>query len=114
MGEAKEEAVRTIIEFVKAPDMFQRLDIYLEFQTANSTLLKSYGLVHEDCITKMRLMSLVDLGSSGSGQIPYALIRDTLRISEDEVEMWVVKAITAKLNIRCTERVFSPAPVANS
>ncbi|XP_031268560.1 eukaryotic translation initiation factor 3 subunit M-like [Pistacia vera] len=151
MGEAKEEAVRTIIEFVKAPDMFQcdlldmpaigqlekdakyalvyqllkifltqRLDAYLEFQTANSTLLKSYGLVHEDCITKMRLMSLVDLGSSGSGQIPYALIRDTLRISEDEVEMWVVKAITAKLMdckmdqmnqvvivSRCTERVFS-------
>ncbi|KAJ0099703.1 hypothetical protein Patl1_21689 [Pistacia atlantica] len=162
MGEAKEEAVRTIIEFVKAPDMFQcdlldmpaigqlekdakyalvyqllkifltqRLDAYLEFQTANSTLLKSYGnnffvvlsfssLVHEDCITKMRLMSLVDLGSGGSGQIPYALIRDTLRISEDEVEMWVVKAITAKLMdckmdqmnqvvivSRCTERVFS-------
>ncbi|KAK0575161.1 hypothetical protein LWI29_034805 [Acer saccharum] len=76
MGEAKEEAVRTIIEFVKAPDMFQcdlldmpaigqlemdakyalvyqllkifltrRLDAYLEFQAANSNLLKSYGTV---------------------------------------------------------------------
>ncbi|KAL5805754.1 hypothetical protein ACOSQ3_028659 [Xanthoceras sorbifolium] len=150
MGEAKEEAVRTIIEFVKAPDMFQcdllempavgqlekdaqyalvyqllkifltqRLDAYIEFQAANSTLLKSYGLVHEDCISKMRLMSLVDLGSNESGQIPYALIRDTLRISDDEVETWVVKAITAKLIdgkmdqmnevvivSRCTERVF--------
>ncbi|KAL5741426.1 hypothetical protein ACOSP7_028158 [Xanthoceras sorbifolium] len=150
MGEAKEEAVRTIIEFVKAPDMFQcdllempavgqlekdaqyalvyqllkifltqRLDAYIEFQAANSTLLKSYGLVHEDCISKMRLMSLVDLGSNESGQIPYALIRDTLQISDDEVETWVVKAITAKLIdgkmdqmnevvivSRCTERVF--------
>lgn len=150
MGEAKEEAVRTVIEFVKAPDMFQcdlldmpavgqlekdakyalvyqllkifltqRLDAYLEFQAANSTLFKSYGLVHEDCISKMRLMSLVDLGSNESGQIPYALIRDTLRISDDEVETWVVKAITAKLIdgkmdqmnqvvivSRCTERVF--------
>lgn len=37
-------------------------------------------LVHEECITKMRLMSLVDLASGGSGQIPYALIRDTLRV----------------------------------
>ncbi|KAL4652830.1 uncharacterized protein LOC142621832 [Castanea sativa] len=150
MSEAKEEAVRTIVEFVKAPDMFQcdlldmpavgqlekdakyasvyqllkifltqRLDAYLEFQAANSTSLKSYGLVHEDCITKMRLMSLVDLASDESGQIPYALIRDTLRINDDEVELWVVKAISAKLIdckmdqmnqvvivSRCTERVF--------
>ncbi|XP_065855150.1 uncharacterized protein [Euphorbia lathyris] len=150
MGEAKEEAVRTIIEFVKAPDMFQcdlldmpavgqlekdgkfslayqllnifltqRLDTYLEFQAANSALLKSYGLMHEDCIAKMRLMSLVDLASHESGQIPYSLIKDTLRINDDEVELWVVKAITAKLiNCKmdqmnqvvivssCAERVF--------
>ncbi|KAG5227039.1 hypothetical protein OIU76_028161 [Salix suchowensis] len=150
MGEAKEEAVRTIIEFVKAPDMFQcdlldmpavgqlekdakyalvyqllkifltqRLDAYLEFQAANSALLKSYGLVHEDCIAKMRLMSLVDLASHESGRIPYALIKDILRIDDDEVELWVVKALTAKLIdckmdqlnqvvlvSSCTERVF--------
>ena len=85
------------------------------------------GLVHEDCITKMRLMSLVDLGSDESCQIPYSLIKDTLRvkasllfltlllpgvpstswlnilvqfclqIDDDEVELWVVKAITVKL-----------------
>ncbi|XP_028796596.1 eukaryotic translation initiation factor 3 subunit M [Neltuma alba] len=128
LSEAKEEAVRAIVEFVKAPDIFQcdlldmpavgqlekdakyalvyqllkifltqTLDAYLEFHAANSTLLKSYDLVHEECITKMRLMSLVDLASAGSGQIPYALIRDTLRINDDEVELWVVKAITAKL-----------------
>ncbi|XVF58451.1 hypothetical protein PTKIN_Ptkin07bG0068000 [Pterospermum kingtungense] len=150
MGEAKEEAVHAIIEFVKAPDMFQcdllglpavgqlekdakyalvyqllnifltqRLDAYLEFQAGNSTLMKSYGLVHEDCITKIRLMSLVDLGSNESGQIPYDHIKDTLRINDDEVELWVVKAITAKLIeckmdqmnqvvivSRCTERIF--------
>lgn len=38
------------------------------------------GLVHEDCIAKMRLMSLVDLGSNQSGQIPHSLIRDTLQV----------------------------------
>ncbi|KAG2710944.1 hypothetical protein I3843_04G049600 [Carya illinoinensis] len=128
MSEAKEEAVRAIVEFVRAPDMFQcdlldmpavgllekdaknaliyqllkifltrRLDAYLDFHAANSTLLKSCGLVHEDCITKMRLMSLVDLASDESGQIPYSVIRDTLRINDDEVELWVVKAITVKL-----------------
>ncbi|KAM0958440.1 hypothetical protein ACFX2C_023731 [Malus domestica] len=150
LSEAKEEAIRTIVEFVNAPDMYQcdllimpaveqlekdtkhalayqllkifltqRLDAYLEFQAVNSDLLKSYGLVHEDCITKMRLISLMDLGSDESGRIPYGAIKDTLQINDDEVELWVVKAITAKLMdckmdqmnqvvivSRCTERVF--------
>ncbi|KAB5561013.1 hypothetical protein DKX38_005970 [Salix brachista] len=178
MGEAKDEAARIIIEFVKEPDMFQccnfcfdvqmvgnenmcdlldmpavaqlekdakyalayqllkifltqRLDAYLEFQAANSALLKSYGitiglvqfshgcLVHEDCIAKMRMISLVDLASHESGRIPYTLIKDTLRIDDDEVELWVVKALTSKLIdckmdqmnqvvlvSSCTERVF--------
>lgn len=39
------------------------------------------GLVHEDCVTKMRLMSLVDLGSNESRQISYAIIRDTLQVN---------------------------------
>ncbi|XP_008805161.1 eukaryotic translation initiation factor 3 subunit M-like [Phoenix dactylifera] len=128
MNEAKEEAVRAVIEFVKSPDIFQcdlldmpavgqlekdgkyalvyqllkifltqRLDAYLDFHAANSTLLKSYGLVHEDCIMKMRLMSLLDFRSNDSGEIPYSVIKDTLRITDEEVEYWVVKAITSKL-----------------
>ncbi|XP_074272909.1 uncharacterized protein LOC141596609 [Silene latifolia] len=128
LSEVKDEAVNAIIEFVKAPDMFQcdlldmpavvqlendtkyspiyqlllifltqRLDAYLNFQTANSDMLKNYGLVHEDCVAKMRLLSLVDLASSESGQIPYAVIKDTLRVNDNEVEQWVVKAISAKL-----------------
>ncbi|KAI3462871.1 hypothetical protein Pfo_019534 [Paulownia fortunei] len=150
VAEAKEEAVHAVIEFVKAPDMFQsdlldmpaiaqlekdtkyslvyqllkifltqRLDAYLDFHSSNSDLLKSYGLVHEDCVAKMRLISLVDLGTNETGQIPYSLIKETLQIEDNEVESWVVKAITAKLLdcridqinqvvivSRCTERVF--------
>ncbi|KAK4765984.1 hypothetical protein SAY87_007626 [Trapa incisa] len=172
MSEAKEQSVKAIIDFLKAPDVFQcdlldmpavaqlendsqyssvyqllrifltqKLDSYLEYHAANSSLLKDYGLVHEDCVIKMRLMSLVDLGSSESGRIPYAVIRDTLQVNtilsvafdmppipiltcflqlnDDEVEFWVVKAISAKLLdckmdqmnqviivSRCSERVF--------
>ncbi|KAL3844591.1 hypothetical protein ACJIZ3_001994 [Penstemon smallii] len=150
MTEAKEEAVRTIIEFVKSPDMFQgdlldmpaiaqlekdaeyalvyqllklfltqKLDAYLDFHSTNATFLKSHGLVHEDCVTKMRLISLVDLVTNESGQIPYSLIKDTLQIEDNEVESWVVKAITAKLMdcridqmnqvvivSRCSDRIF--------
>ncbi|KAG0500722.1 hypothetical protein HPP92_000794 [Vanilla planifolia] len=96
-----------------------RLDAYLDFHSANSTLLKSYGLVHEDCITKMRLMSILDLSCNDTGEIPYSQIKDTLRVTDDEVEYWIVKAITSKimdckmdqihqvvLVSRRTERVF--------
>ncbi|KAL2623515.1 hypothetical protein R1flu_003720 [Riccia fluitans] len=149
-SEAKEDAVRAIIEFVKAPDMFQcdlldmlpvrqlerdakyapvyrlleifltsHLDAYLEFQTANAATIKNYGIVHEDAMTKMRLMSLTGLASKGSGEIPYSVVRDTLKVADDEVEYWIVRAIGSKLVeakmdqmrqvvliSRCTERVF--------
>lgn len=85
------------------------------------------GLVEEDCVAKMRLLSLVDLASNESGKIPYASIKNTLQVmfflveqdiktlitfflllirlikfvglqvNDEEVELWVVKAITAKL-----------------
>ncbi|KAH0881714.1 hypothetical protein HID58_069108 [Brassica napus] len=128
LGEAKEEAVRAVIEFVKASSIFQcdlldlpavaqlekdakyapvyqllkifltqRLNAYSEFKAANSECLQSYGLVDEDCVTKMRLLSLVDLASHESGKIPYTSIKDTLQVKEEEVELWIVKAITAKL-----------------
>lgn len=128
IGDAKEEAVAAIIEFVKSSDLYQcdllnmpavaqlekdekyqlvyellkifltqRLDSYLEFQSANSALLKGYGLVHEDCITKMRLMSLLDLSSRCAGEIPYHAIIDALKINDDEVEYWIVKAISCKI-----------------
>lgn len=150
LAEAKEEAVRAVVEFVKSPEMFQgdlldipaiaqlekddkyalvyellnifltqRLDAYLGFHSSDSNFLNSYGLVHEDCVAKMRLISLVDLGTHESGQIPYSSIKETLQIEDSEVEPWVVKAITAKLIDcridqinqvvivnRCSKRVF--------
>jgi hypothetical protein len=38
------------------------------------------GLVHEECVTKMRLMSLLDLSSCCSGEIPYSAIIDALKV----------------------------------
>ncbi|XP_010453700.1 PREDICTED: eukaryotic translation initiation factor 3 subunit M [Camelina sativa] len=128
LSEAKEEAVRAVIEFFKAPSicqcdlldmpavaqlekdpntapvyqllkifLTQRLDAFMEFQNANSGFLQTYGLVEENCVSKMRLLSLVDLASDESGKISYASIKNTLQVNEEEVELWVVKAITAKL-----------------
>ncbi|KAI3953711.1 hypothetical protein MKW98_017535 [Papaver atlanticum] len=152
MSEAKGEAVRAVMEFVKAPDMFQcdlldmpavaqleqdgnyawvyqllkifltqRLKAYIAFQAENDTAMTESGIVFEDCMTKMRLLSLADLGSNESGEIPYAMVANTLMIQDDEVEEWIVKAIAAKLLdckmdqlnqtvivSRCSDRLFGP------
>ena len=84
-------------------------------------MLAAQRLSHEDCVAKMRLMSLAALGAdTASGSVPYALIRDTLQVPAEDVERWVVKAISAKvleakmdqvrevvLITRCLHRVFS-------
>ena len=45
---------------------------------------------------KMRLLSLCTLASA-QREIQYSEIASRLEISEDEVETWSIKAITAKL-----------------
>eukprot|EP00850_Spirogloea_muscicola_P019612 SM000195S05259 [mRNA] locus=s195:3038:5010:- [translate_table: standard] len=108
---------------------------YLEFHAANPELIQSWGLVHEDCVVKMRLLSLTALANSAQhNEIPYSLIRQNLQLDDGDVEVWVVRAIAAKLieakmdqmrevavikyvallleevtNTRHTQRVFGPA-----
>eukprot|EP00959_Pyramimonas_sp_CCMP1952_P002231 46274-Pyramimonas_sp.AAC.1 len=100
-----------------------KLADYLSFHKANAQLFAKLNLSHDDVVTKMRLMSLAALASeSQSGEIPYALVKDTLQINDDEVETWVVRAISLKLLeakidqlremvvfSRCTQRVFGEA-----
>ncbi len=97
-----------------------RLQDYLAFQKDAADVLSAHKLSHDDCVAKMRLMSLAALGAeSASGNLPYALIRETLQVSAEEVERWIVKAIGAKvleakmdqvreavLITRCLHRVF--------
>eukprot|EP00270_Netrium_digitus_P018431 TRINITY_DN6_c0_g1_i1.p1 TRINITY_DN6_c0_g1~~TRINITY_DN6_c0_g1_i1.p1 ORF type:complete len:439 (+),score=138.75 TRINITY_DN6_c0_g1_i1:50-1318(+) len=100
-----------------------RLDAYYAFHQKNAAFMKEMGLVHEECETKMRLMSLASLAAeSQTGEVRYATVRDMLKIEEDDVEVWVVRAIAAKLLEgrmnelrqvilvnRCSHRVFGPA-----
>eukprot|EP00899_Mesostigma_viride_P010510 jgi/Mesvir1/19460/Mv10486-RA.1 len=101
-----------------------RLDDYLSFYKEQRAALAPYNLSHDDAVTKMRLLSLAALGAdkSAGGEVPYAVVRDTLQIEEGEVEEWVVRAISARLLearmdqkrqvviiSRCTHRVFGPA-----
>jgi translation initiation factor 3 subunit M len=67
----------------------------------------------------MRLLSLASLGSSNS-EIPYSIIQKSLQIEEQEVESWIINAISEKIMDakmdqlkhivivnRCIQRVFT-------
>ncbi len=86
-------------------------------------MLAAHQLSHDDCVAKMRLMSLAALGTeSAAGQVTYAHVQETLQVPAEDVERWVVKAIGARvleakmdqarqvvLITRCLHRVFGAA-----
>jgi len=92
----------------------------MAFQKEAADVLSAHKLSHEECVAKMRLMSLAALGAeSVSGTVPYAAVRDTLQVPAEDAERWVVKAIGAKVLeakmdqvrevlvvTRCLHRVF--------
>jgi len=97
----------------------EKLDSFLNFSQAHPEFLQSAGLAEAHCLHKMRLLSLASLGAE-SNEVPYALIAQTLQISEDDVEMWIIDAVSAKLleaklnqvkrvaNVSfCVQRVFT-------
>jgi len=54
----------------------------------------------EQCRTNMRMLSLCSLASEQyyqQGEIPYQAIADTLNISPDQVEPWVISAVSSGL-----------------
>jgi translation initiation factor 3 subunit M len=75
-----------------------QLQDYLAFQKECADVLAAHHLVHDDCVAKMRLMSLAALGTeSASGHVTYAQVQATLQVPAEEVERWVVKAIGASV-----------------
>lgn len=75
----------------------QTLTEYLAFSKAHMDVLKEYKLDHELCVSNIRLLSICSFSESSNQEIPYQTITDTLQIEADQVEVWVVKAITSNL-----------------
>jgi translation initiation factor 3 subunit M len=71
----------------------QTLTEYLAFQKSAGSFFKDNGLKEEDCAAFMRLFTLCSF-PTGFDEIPYATVAKKLSIKEDEVEPWVVKAVT--------------------
>jgi len=98
------------------------LESFEKFAENNPGFLDSVGLVYEDCVKKMRLLSLATLAAKHDSEVPYSIISQTLSIDEGEVEYWVILAIStnildAKLDQlrrvvlinRAAQRVFTKA-----
>jgi len=95
-------------------------DDLVKFNAENPDFIKSAGLDHEECVRKVRILSLATLAAANQ-EVPYPMIAKALGVSEDEVELWVIMAIgegilegkmdqLRKLLIvsRSLQRVFTP------
>ncbi len=75
---------------------FGKLADLLEYEKANPDVLGKHGIDREKAVRDMRLLSLSLLASEYE-EIPYGEVSQTLQVPQEEVEAWVVEAITAKL-----------------
>lgn len=97
------DAVKQLKDDAKHADLYELLVIfsrkaledYLAFHKTKASVLATYGLNHQDCMSNIRLLSLCSFVQRQ--EITYAQITKALQVPEDQVEMWVVKAITCNL-----------------
>lgn len=78
-------------------EVFQegKLQDYRAFPNKDAVLSK-YGLVDEECTRHMRILSLCSLAAE-TEEVPYDLVAKTLDVSPDEVESWVIAAVSSGL-----------------
>lgn len=74
----------------------KKLQDFQSFIASSKNTLSQYDLSQEDCIRHMRLLSLCSLATEHE-EIPYDAIASTLQIQEDEVEKWVIAAVSSGL-----------------
>jgi hypothetical protein len=79
-------------------DLFSKDDLaaFNTFCGSNAAVLSKLKLDKEACVVKMRLLSLCSLASR-QDSISYADIATCLQVGAEEVEMWAIKAMQAKL-----------------
>lgn len=95
------------------------LAVFMDFKAEHEQLLSKYEIDATVAQTKMRLLTFASLGID-SPDLTYEMIASGLQISEDEVEDWVISAISsglvdAKINqlkssvaiYRSTQRMFT-------
>jgi len=74
----------------------KKLQDFQSFIQSSKNTLSQYELSQEDCIRHMRLLSLCSLATEHE-EIPYDAIASTLQIQEEDVEKWVIAAVSSGL-----------------
>jgi translation initiation factor 3 subunit M len=72
------------------------LSEFNSFVSANSGFFTKFGISQDDCLRKIRMLSICTVGE-GNQEVPYSAIAAALGMDESEVERWVIKCISAKL-----------------
>jgi PCI domain len=72
------------------------LQAYQQFEAKNKGIFATHGIDANKVEYSMRLLALCALGSQQQS-LPYSLIASSLSVSEDEVEIWVVDAVSQGL-----------------
>jgi len=72
------------------------LELYSAFVAKNGSLFSKLNVNEEECLRKMRLLAICTVGD-GMQEVPYSTIQKALNMPADQVERWVIKAISAKL-----------------
>ena len=75
---------------------FGKLADFMAYEKEHPAVLAQHGVDREKALRDMRLLSLSLLAAEYE-EIPYAAVSATLQVPEEEVEGWVVQAITARL-----------------
>jgi translation initiation factor 3 subunit M len=91
-GDAAHGAVYQLLQVFS----FGKLGDLLAYEQSHPDVLARHGIEREKAVRDMRLLSLSLLASEFE-EIPYAEVSKTLQVPQEEVEAWVVEAITAKL-----------------
>lgn len=73
-----------------------KLEDFQAFTSKNASTLSDYKLSKDECIRHMRLLSLCSLAAEHE-EIPYGAIATTLQVPPEEVESWVITAVSSGL-----------------
>jgi translation initiation factor 3 subunit M len=122
----KKDVIRAIVEAIKHEDIFnfegllrlkavehlkgekiydllqiflrEDLNKYHKFAKDNASVLKNLGLSNEECVRKMRLLSIVSLAETANGPLSYQAVSTALGIPEEDVEIWIIDGKREPLN----------------
>ena len=73
-----------------------KLEDFQSFLSTSESTLSKYNLSKDECIRHMRLLSLCSLAAEHE-EIPYDAIATTLQVPSEEVESWVITAVSSGL-----------------